>query len=106
MPRTDTRNHPTPGPTGPQPSIDTTQRQMPGSDTHGPLKTDPTAAKHTATPKLPHERDESVDMTHGEPDAQMQQAYRDVERGLQDTDQDLRAHRVGHKPVRPQLLCN
>ena len=72
MPPTDTRNHPTPGPTGPEPSIDTTKRQMPGPDTQGPLKTDPAPAKNTETPKLPHERDESVDMTHGEPDAQMQ----------------------------------
>lgn len=101
MPHTDTRSHPTPEPTGPEPSIDTTKRQMPGPATQGPLQTDPAPAKDTETPKLPHERDESVDMTHGEPDAQMQQAYRDVERGLQDTDQDLRAHRVGHKPARP-----
>lgn len=99
MPPTDTRNHPIPGPTGPEPSIDTTKRQMPGPATQGPLKTDP--AKDPEAPKLPHERDESVDMTHGEPDAQIQQAYRDVKRGLQDTDQDLRAHRVGHKPARP-----
>ena len=99
MPHTDTRSHPTPGPTGPEPSIDTTKRQMPGPDTQGPLKTD--LAKDPEAPKLPHERDESVDMTHGEPDAHMQQAYRDVKRGLQDTDQALRAHRMGHKPVRP-----
>ncbi len=102
MPRNDTREHPTPGPKGPEPSsVDTTKRQAPGPDTPGPVKTDATAAKANETPKLPHERDESVDMTHGEPDAQMQQAYRDVQRGLQDTDRDLRAHRVGHKPVRP-----
>ncbi len=102
MPRTDTRDHPTPGPTGPEPSsIDTTKRQAPGPDTPAPVQADATAPKPNETPKLPHERDESVDMTHGEPDAQMQQAYRDVKRGLQDTDQDLRAHRVGHKPVRP-----
>ena len=99
MPHTATRDHPIPAPTGPEPSIDTTKRQMPGPATQAPLKTDP--AKDPEPPKLPHERDESVDMTHGEPDAQMQQAYRDVERGLQDTDQDLRAHRVGHKPARP-----
>ena len=102
MPRTDTRDQPTPGSTGPEPSsIDTTKRQAPGPDTPAPVQTNATAPKPNQTPKLPHERDESVDMTHGEPDAQMQQAYRDVKRGLQDTDQDLRAHRVGHKPVRP-----
>ena len=101
MPHTDTRSHPTPEPTGPEPSIDTTKRQMPGPDTQGPLKTAPAPAKDTETPKLPHERDESVDMTHGEPDAQMQPAYREVERGVQDTDQDQRDHRVGHKQARP-----
>lgn len=40
----------------------------------------------TQTPKLPHERDESVDMTHGVPSEAMQQAHADIERGLQDTD--------------------
>ena len=72
-------------PTGPEPSVDTTQRQAPGPSTKGPLKLDAHA------PKMPHERDESVDMTHGEPDAQMEQAYRDVKRGLTDTDAGLRA---------------
>ena len=38
------------------------------------------------TPKLPHERDESVDMTHGEPDAMVQQAHKDVVSGQKDTD--------------------
>ena len=75
-------------PTGPEPSVDTTQREAPGPATKGPLKLDAQA------PKLPHERDESVDMTHGEPDAQMEQAYRDVKRGLKDTDEALRATHV------------
>ena len=51
-------------------------------------------------PKLPHERDQSVDMTDGIPSAQMQQAYRDVERGLVDTDAGREAHNVGN-PTRP-----
>ncbi|MBH2044185.1 MAG: hypothetical protein I8H87_11835 [Comamonadaceae bacterium] len=92
---------PPPAPPGPSlSSIDTTKRQAPGPDSTGPVQTAPSGAKPNDTPKLSHERDESVDVTHGEPDAQMQQAYRDVKRGLQDTDQYLRAHRVGHKPVR------
>ena len=37
-------------------------------------------------PKLPHERDESVDMTHGEPSEKMRQAHADVASGQQDTD--------------------
>ncbi len=40
----------------------------------------------TTAPKLPHERDESVDMTHGEPSEAIRQAYTDIEHGLQDTD--------------------
>ena len=47
--------------------------------------------------RLPHERDQSVDMTHGEPDAQMEQAYRDVERGLQDTDRGPPADKAYQK---------
>ena len=53
-----------------------------------------------STPKLPHERDQSVDMTDGAPSAVMQQAYRDVERGLVNTDAGREAHNVG-KPVQP-----
>ena len=34
---------------------------------------------------LPHERDQSSDMTGTRPDPQVQQAGRDLERGLQDT---------------------
>lgn len=37
-------------------------------------------------PHLPHERDQRANMTDGNPDAQVQQAWEDVERGLQDTD--------------------
>lgn len=51
-------------------------------------------------PKLPHERDQSPDMTDGAPSAEMQQAYRDVKRGLVDTDAGREAHNVG-KPVVP-----
>ena len=36
-------------------------------------------------PKLPHEQDESVGSTGGVPSPEMQQAYKDVKRGLQDT---------------------
>ncbi|MBS7777623.1 hypothetical protein [Acidovorax sp. CCYZU-2555] len=37
-------------------------------------------------PKLPHERDESVDMTHGAPSEKMRQAHADVVSGQKDTD--------------------
>lgn len=35
---------------------------------------------------LPHERDESRDMTSGIPSEPIRQAFRDLRRGLQDTD--------------------
>lgn len=36
--------------------------------------------------RLPHERDEATNMTGGIPSREVQQAYKDVTRGLQDTD--------------------
>jgi hypothetical protein len=39
-----------------------------------------------ATPRLPHERDESDDSQESPPRADMQQAASDIERGLVDTD--------------------
>ena len=45
------------------------------------------AIREARLPKLPHERDESgAGMTPAAPDSTIQQAYRDVQRGLQDTD--------------------
>lgn len=63
---------------------------------------DPRAAatQQPGEPQLPHERDQSVGMTDGNPSAAVQQAYRDVARGLVDTDAGRRAHNVG-KPVNP-----
>lgn len=39
----------------------------------------------STSPKLPHERDEGAGMTGGVPSARVQQAQRDVKRGVQDT---------------------
>ncbi len=99
MPRNTNPDEPTPAPTGPEPSVDTTKRQAPGPDTQGPLKAGQSAAKEE-NPKLPHERDESVDMTHGKPDAQIEQAYRDVQLGLQDTDRGPPADKAYQKQKR------
>jgi len=46
---------------------------------------------------LPHERDESVGMTGGIASAPMQQAHRDLARGLQDTDRGPEADRTYRK---------
>ena len=63
-----------------EPSVDTTRRDAPGPD----KVPEPLEAR---LPKLPHERDESgAGMTSAAPDPTIQQAYRDVQRGLQDTD--------------------
>lgn len=56
-----------------------------------------TASTPPASPKLPHERDESVGMTGGVPSATVQQAYRDVKRGLQDTSRGTAANSAYEK---------
>ena len=57
-----------------------------------------TASATTPTaPKLPHERDESVGATGGIPSATVQQAYRDVKRGLQDTSRGTAANAAYEK---------
>ncbi|MDR7376237.1 hypothetical protein J2X19_000895 [Rhodoferax ferrireducens] len=48
-------------------------------------------------PKLPHERDQSVEATDGTPSVEVEQAYRDVSRGLQDTDRGPEADRTYKK---------
>lgn len=61
-----------------QRSVDTQHKRRPQDASQAPA--------NAPLPPLPHERDQSVDMTDGHPDPQAQQAYRDVQRGLQDTD--------------------
>ena len=64
---------PTPDlPPQPEPDIDTTRKQQPD---------DPDQAA-----KLPHERDQSVNMTDHIPSPEMQQAHADLQKGLVDTD--------------------
>ena len=50
-----------------------------------------------SAPKLPHEQDESVGMTGGAASEPMQQAHRDLARGLQDTDRGPEADRTYQK---------
>ena len=73
-----TRSHkpdePLAAPATAAPTVDTTHRQ--NAD----------LSDACTLPKLPHEQDQSVDMTDGKPDEQLEQAYLDVQRGLQDTD--------------------
>lgn len=59
----------------------------------------PPAPKPSASPRpaLPHERDESSDMTGGEPSESMRQAHRDLARGLQDTDRGPEIDRTYRK---------
>lgn len=77
-----------------QRNIDTTHT---APDPNAPV-TDPHNLAHQRAlqrPKLPHERDESVGMTDGAPSPVIEQAYRDVERGLVDTDAGRLAYNVG-----------
>lgn len=47
--------------------------------------------------RLPHERDEATDMTDGEIHPEVHQAYKDIERGLKDTDRGTPAHEAYQK---------
>lgn len=62
-----------------QRSVDTTRK------TPDARRADP-ADPAVPEPKLPHEHDQSVGMTDGQRDANVEQAYRDVQRGVQNTD--------------------
>jgi len=95
MPTASTPDHPSAAPIG-QPSVNTTTPQSPATaGRRTPQAAPPSESADKA--KLPHERDESVDMTHGQPDAQVEQAYRDVQRGLQDTDRGPPADKAYQK---------
>ncbi len=50
--------------------------------------------------RLPHERDQAVDMTDGHPDPEIKQAHDDLERGLKDTDRGVPAHEAYQKQKR------
>ena len=83
MARSHKPDEPLAAPSTPESSVNTTRRQhaQPAAEAREGAR-----AVDTTKPKLPHERDESVDMTHGKRDENIEQAYRDVQRGLQDTD--------------------
>jgi hypothetical protein len=85
----------TTAPPATEPSVDTTRRQTAGTHASGDAREQNPSAHES--PKLPHERDQSVDMTHGKSDGKVEQAYRDVERGLQDTDRGPAADKAYQK---------
>lgn len=57
----------------------------------------PVGTAKPAPMELPHERDVSTNMTDGIPSPPVQQAYRDVKRGLQDTDRGAEVGRTYQK---------
>ena len=57
----------------------------------------PATVTTSTAPKLPHEQDQSVGSTGGLPSAAVQQAYKDVMRGLQDTSRGTAANRAYEK---------
>lgn len=61
-----------------QRSVDTTRADLPPDGKK--------QGEDGSVPLMPHERDQSVGMTDDHPDENVQQAFRDVQRGLQDTD--------------------
>ena len=78
------------------PPAQTQAADQPGQTAGTPVKTPaagraetPGDASDEASLALPHERDQSTDMTDAQPDPQVQQASRDLRRGLQDTDRSV-----------------
>ncbi len=57
----------------------------------------PEKRRDGASPSLPHERDESAGVTGGVASEAIEQAHRDVQRGLQDTDRGPVADRAYRK---------
>ncbi|EER58326.1 conserved hypothetical protein [Acidovorax delafieldii 2AN] len=83
-----------PVPARAQRRTDTTTHPAPQAHNNGPEDLDAPEGR------LPHERDEAAAMTGGIPSPRVEQGFQDLQRGLEDTDQGLRAHRVGQKPIR------
>lgn len=87
-------------PAPPVRSVDTTTRATDPDAQNA--NADASLQEQAEMPKLPHERDQSVGMTDGNPSPAMQQAYKDVKRGLVDTDAGREAHNVGNgAPLQP-----
>ena len=66
-----------------------------------PSKADLTTPSDPQQADLPHERDESVGMTGGEPSAVMRQGHADVERGLKDTSRATESDQAYRRLGRP-----
>ncbi len=79
---------PVPSTTG---AVKTTRTARPDSKEIDVSETDSTS------PKLPHERDESSGTAGAKPSEKIQQAHRDLSRGLQDTDRGPPADRAYKK---------
>lgn len=63
---------PVKGTTTPDVEVDTTSQQTPSNP--------------GSSAKLPHERDQSIGATRKDPHPEVQQAFKDVKRGLENTD--------------------
>lgn len=81
------------------------QDQHPPGKPANPKGVDLTApgkdGQRVTAPHLPHERDQDACMTDGKTDPVVHQGWRDLERGLEDTDQGLRADENNRKPETP-----
>ena len=66
-----------------------------GNSTRGRKRAPPVSKQ--AAPKLPHERDESINTVGTIPSEPMKQASRDIERGLKDTDRGAEVGRTYKK---------
>lgn len=91
-----------PAPAKPASKASETRVRLDTSETSGNADREDAASQtpQGAREKMPHERDESVGMTGGVPSGKMQQAHRDVTRGMQDTDRGPVADRTYQKQKR------
>ena len=66
-----------------------------------PAKADLTTPSNPQRADLPHERDESVGMTGGEPSEAVRQGHADVERGVKDTSRATESDQAYRRLERP-----
>ena len=90
-PKTPLRPPTTTGTNGNQPAVQPAIGSTPTTD--GPED----GARPDGKPPLPHERDQSAHMTDGIPSRKVQQAAKDVARGLQDTSKSPEMDRAYQK---------
>jgi hypothetical protein len=74
-----------------------TKGLVPGDAAHGNKHVDLTQPSDANEALMPHERDEKVGMTGGVPSPLVEQAARDLKRGIEDTSRSVEADKAYKK---------